>query len=168
MNVWRSIALAMIIGLAGATSGHAEDCEAVAANLHTQVPEIAVSEKSSDDQAVIVMLKNPDVEELTLTCTGGDVKDPPVLTAKANAAWPSSNFYDVLSSAGAVIASTTTSAIRSGSVLCAQRAMTADNNTTTYDINGVHFECTTMTGIGGSTHIRLSKLKEVPPPQPQP
>jgi hypothetical protein len=160
--------LAAIIGLAGTAPGHAENCEAIAANLHTQVPEIAVSAKNSDDQAIVVTLKNPDVKELTLTCAIGEVTEPPSLTAKANATWPSSNFYDVLSSAGAVVAATTTSAIRSGSVLCAQRAMTADNNTTTYDVNGVHFECTTTMGVGGSTSIRLSKLKGTPPqPQPQ-
>jgi len=160
------MALAMIIALAGATPGDAENCESVAANLHTKVPEILVSDRSTDDQAVIVALKNPDIDELTLTCTSGEITDPPLLTAKANATWPSSNFYDVLSSAGAAVASTTTSAIRSGSVLCAQRAMTADKNTTTYDVNGIHFECTTTTGVDGSTRIRLSKIKDTQPSSP--
>lgn len=163
MDAWRTALAVALVASALAAPARADECEATAANIHAQHPEIAISERTSQDQTVIVALKNPHVEELTLTCANGDVSQPAELTAKANATWPSSDFYDVLSSAGSVLTSAGTSAIRSGSVLCAQRAMASDNNNAVYDINGMHFECTTTSGAGGSTLIHVSKLKEAAP-----
>ncbi|MFT3729993.1 MAG: hypothetical protein QM780_01020 [Hyphomicrobium sp.] len=163
MTSLRALALAAMATAVWASPGRADQCEAVAANVGAQVPEIKVAGHATVDQTVVVTLKNPDIDELTLTCENGDVERQPELTAKANATWPSSNFYDVLASAGAVISASTTSAIRSGSVLCAQRAMNANDNSAIYDVNGIHFECVTTTGTGGSTRIRISKLKEAPP-----
>jgi hypothetical protein len=159
------VVLATLVATAWAAPACADECDATAANVHTQDPTITVSDRTTQDQMVMVTLKNPNVDDLALSCASGDDSQPPALIAKANATWPSTPFYDVLSSAGAVVASSTTAAIRSGAVLCAQRAMTAADNTAVYDANGIRFECTTTSGADGSTRIRLSKLKEATQPQ---
>jgi len=164
MNVWRTMILSVALAAAWSAPGRADECDALAANVHAQNPEIAIAERNTQDQSIIVALKADGVDELTLTCSG-DVDKAPELTAKANATWPSSDFYDHVSSAGAIIMASTTSAIRSGSVLCAQRAMTSDDNNAIYDINGDRFECRTTSGVGGSTLIHISKLKAAPTPQ---
>ncbi|MES1180194.1 MAG: hypothetical protein ABUL43_03260 [Hyphomicrobium sp.] len=163
MTSLRAMVLAAMATAAWTSPGRADQCEATAANVGAQVPQIKVAGRATDNQTVVITLKNPDIDEFTLTCDNSDVDLQPELAAKVNATWPSSNFYDVLASAGAVISSRSNSAIRSGSVLCAQRAMNASDNSAIYDVNGVHFECVATTGTGGSTHIRISKLKEEPP-----
>ncbi|WP_409562409.1 hypothetical protein [Hyphomicrobium sp. MC8b] len=163
MSVWRTTILTAALAVAWTAPTRADECDALAANVHAQNPEIAVAERNTQDQSVVVALKTDSVDELTLTCAS-DVDKAPELMAKANATWPSSDFYDRVSSAGAIIMATTRSAIRSGSVLCAQRAMASDDNNAIYDINGDRFECRTTSGVGGSTLIRISKLK-TPPPQ---
>lgn len=164
MSVWRTTILTAALAAAWAAPTRADECEALAANVHAQNPEIAVAERSTRDQSVIVALKAEGVDELTVTCTS-DVDKAPELTAKANATWPSSDFYDHVSSAGAIVMASSRSAIRSGSVLCAQRAMASDDNNAVYDVNGDRFECRTTSGVGGSTVIRISRLKTATPPQ---
>ena len=168
MNIWRMVVLAAAAAIAWAAPARADECDTIAAKVHTQDPAIAVSERVTQDQSVFVTLKNPHVDELKLTCADADASTPAALTAKANATWPSTEFYDVLSSTGAVVLASTGAAIRSGSVLCAQRAMTATTSNAVYDVNGMRFECTTTSGPGGSTLIHISKLKEAQPQaQPQ-
>lgn len=164
----RTALLTAMLVAAWTVPAHADECEAMAANVHAQNPEIAVADRSAQEQAVIVTLKNPDVEELTLTCATGNVDRPTELMARAKATWPSSNFYDVVASAGAIVAANTSSAIRSGSVLCAQRAMASPDSNAIYDINNLHFACTTTTGVGGETRIRISKFKTPAPQEPSP
>ncbi|CCB64086.1 hypothetical protein [Hyphomicrobium sp. MC1] len=164
MSVWRTTILTAALAIAWAAPTRADECDALAANVHAQNPEIAVAERNTQDQSVVVALKADGVDELTVTCVS-DVDKAPELTAKANATWPSSDFYDHVSSAGAIVMASSRSAIRSGSVLCAQRAMASDDNNAIYDINGDRFECRTTSGVGGSTLIRISKLKTSPSPQ---
>lgn len=164
----RTALLTAMLAASWTATARADECEALAANVHAQNPEISVADRSTQDQSIVVTLKNPDVEELTLTCATGNADQPPELTARAKATWPSSNFYDVVASAGAIAAASTTAAIRSGSVLCAQRAMTSPDNSAIYDINNMRFACTTTTGVGGETRIRISKFKAAAPQEPSP
>jgi hypothetical protein len=68
-----------------------------------------------------------------------------------------------VASVGAIVAANSEPAIRSGAVICAQRALTADGNSAVFDVNGAHFECTTKTGVDPLTRIRISKLKNALP-----
>ena len=163
MQAWRIAIVTAMMTAAWTAQVRADECDATAANVHAQNPAIMIGDHSSDDRSVVVTFKNPHVDELTLTCANGTATEPTALTAKANATWPSADFYDVVASAGAVVESSTHSAIRSGSVLCAQRAMAADDNNAVYDINGMRFECTTTSGTGGATRIRISKLQAAQP-----
>lgn len=163
MAAWRMTILVATLTAAWAAPSRADECEAVTANLSAQVPKIAVVARTAEGQAVSIQLKHPDADELTLNCDNTEITRPAEITAKWNSAWPPARFYDVVASAGAVVIANTEAAIRSGAILCAQRAMTADGNSATFDVNGARFECVTTTGVNGSTRIHISKLKDAPP-----
>jgi len=164
-TVVRQLAFAVLITLASASYVRADECDTVAASLGEQVPQMQVSDRIAGDQTVTVNLKHPDAAELSVTCTNNDVHETAELTARWDATWPPSRFYDLVAAAGAVVAAQREPAIRGGAVLCAQRAMTAEGNTAVYNVNRTHFECTTTTGVGASTRIRISKLRQEIPPQ---
>ncbi|MFA5955608.1 hypothetical protein [Hyphomicrobium sp.] len=163
MAVWRIAILAAALPAAWAAPSRADECEAVTANLGAQVPKIAVAARTAEGQAIIIQLKHPDADELTLSCDNTEITRQAEVTAKWNSAWPPARFFDIVASAGAVVVANTEAAVRSGAILCAQRAMTADGNSATFDVNGARFECVTTTGVNGSTRIHISKLNDAPP-----
>ncbi len=155
--------LAALVTICSASSSRADECDAVAANLGAQIPQLEVSDRVADKQSVTLNLKHPDAAALSLTCANDDVSATAQFTAKWDAAWPPSRFYDLVATAGSIIASNREPAIRSGAVLCAQRAMTAEGHSAVYDVNGARFECVTTTGVGAATRIRISKLRQTSP-----
>lgn len=160
-----TLRLGMLAALFAALSAHcsyADECDTVAAKLASQIPSFRISGRTADNETVALTLSHPDANALSLTCKKNDVHETARLTATWNATWPPPRFYDLVAAAGAILVSTTEPAIRSGAVLCAQRAMNAEGNTTVYDVNGAHFDCSTTTGIGASTRIIVSKLQPSP------
>ncbi len=162
----KAAAAAMMIAV-WAGPCRADECEDFVAKLGAEIPKLEASERAPADRSIVVKLKHPDAAELSLTCFNADAAQPPEFNAKWNSAWPPASFYDLVASVGAIIVSNSEPAVRSGAVLCAQRALTADHNSDVFDVNGAHFECTSANGVAPSTSIRISKLKDVPPP-PQP
>ena len=160
MAIWRMMVMATGALTAGVASARADECEALAANLNAQIPALAIADRTATDQSVVVKLKHPDAEEISLACTSGEAVQPAELTAKWGTAWPPTRFYDLVSSAGAIVAANSEPAIRSGAVICAQRALTADSKSAIFEVNGTHFECSTKTGVDPLTSIRISKLKD--------
>lgn len=154
--------LAALIAALSAPCSYADECETVAAKLASQIPGFRISGRTADDETVALTLSHPDADGLTLTCEKNAVHETARLTATWNATWPPPRFYDLVAAAGAILISTTEPAIRSGAVLCAQRAMTAEGNTTFYDVNGAHFDCSCTTGVGASARISVSKAQASP------
>ena len=165
MSSWRMAVVAATAVSAWASPSYADECEAITASLSEKLPKLHVAARHADDQTVVVELNATDAKELSLTCAADS--HPPVVIAAWAGTWPPATFYDLVASVGAIVAANSEPAIRSGAVICAQRAMTADGNSAVFDVNGVRFQCTTTTGVGATTRIRLSKLTEPPASQPQ-
>jgi hypothetical protein len=142
---------------------HAESCDAILTKLGSQVPALSVAEKRTDNNlSVVITLKHPDVGALSITCPADETSRSPLVAAQWNATWPPARFYDLLATVGAVVVSNTEPAIRSGAILCTQRAMN-ENGQDVYDANGARFKCTSSNGVNGSTAITISKLNDTQP-----
>ncbi len=160
---WRLLIFTAMSTTAVSISCHAEECDAIVAKLGARIPALSVVEKRTDNQSIVVTLKHPDAEALSITCPSDEPSASPLISAKWNATWPPARFYDLLATIGSVVVSTTEPAIRSGAILCTQRAMDEQGHDV-YDINGARFKCTSSEGANGSTAILISKLKT---PEPQ-
>mgnify|MGYP000031693837 FL=1 len=163
MAAWRMQSLIVIGALAIASPCHADPCDALAATLVEKVSKLTIIDRSTNDQAVVINLKHPDAEKLALVCPTVSETPSPRLSAQWNAAWPPSRFYDLLASVGAIVVSSSEPAVRSGSIICAQRAM-QENGHNVFDVNDARFVCASSEGANGSTHIIISRLAP-PPPQ---
>ncbi len=167
MSKWITPALILAVAIGWTSSARADECQPLIEKLTAGVPNLEIGQRTSADQSTIVKLKHPDTAAMSLICHNAAPQAPIEFSAKCNATWPPATFYDLVASVGAIVASSTEPAIRSGAVLCAQRALTSADSSAAYDVNGVHFECTTTTGIGQATNIRISKLDVQAPPAPQ-
>jgi hypothetical protein len=162
MAAWQMQSLIVAAALGISSPCYADECDALAATLTEKISHLSIADRTTNDQAVAISFKHPDADQLALVCPTviGTPSQTPRLSAQSNATWPPSRFYDLLASAGAIVVSNSQPAVRSGSILCAQRAM-QESGHNVFDVNNARFECASS---AGATHIIISRIP-LPPPQ---
>jgi hypothetical protein len=162
MQTFRSVTPLLTALLLSSTAAHADDCEALTRTLTDKMTTLSVAgRQTADDQSQIVTFRHEDADEVSLTCA----PDQPFahLSAVSSASWPPSRFYDLLAAMGSITTSISDAAVRSGAILCAQRALREGQGTATFEANDLHFQCQSTTGVGAATKIEITKMKPAVP-----
>ena len=155
---------ALIIGLitcaiAGSTA-HADECDAVAAEISATVKGVEVGERVTAPSGAIntIALKNPAADDIKLSCAARGTRKSNEILATWHTAYPPPAYFDFLAEAASIVASKPSIIMRRGALACQKQALTTDVENTAIGFAGVTIKCTILTRNGGGTTISISSL----------
>ncbi len=166
--------VALILGLitcaiAGRTA-HADECDAVAAEISATIKGVEVGERVTAPSGAIntIALKNPTAaDDIKLSCAARGARKSNEILATWHTAYPPPAYFDFLAEAASIVASKPSTMMRRGALACQKQALTTDVENADIGFAGVHIKCTIFTRNGGGTTISIysqGDAQDVAPP----
>lgn len=154
--------VALIIGLitfaiAGNTA-HADECDAVAAEISATIKGVEVGERVTASSGAIntIALKNPAADDIKLSCAARGAHKSNEILATWHTAYPPPAYFDFLAEAASIVASKPSMVMKRGALACQKQALSTDVENTDIGFAGAHIKCTIFTRNGGGTTISIS------------
>ncbi len=156
----------LIIGLItcaiACRTAHADECDAVAAEISATIKGVEVGERVTAPSGAIntIALKNPAADDIKLSCAARGTRKSNEILATWHTAYPPPAYFDFLAEAASIVASKPSTMMRRGALACQKQALTTDVENADIGFAGVHIKCTIFTRNGGGTTISISSLGE--------